>query len=145
LFSFIKILPFHIMLGESEGETLGRSETRMGQEPTHIRERHHFQPKTLRIRFACLLSYMLLNFLIPTQCETLTNIWISNNLPLKCESLLHHIDTVPLKRKHSQTLAWNHHQEDFRYRVKLYSPRPHTNGSDTNCWENTRGKHLGDL
>jgi len=38
------------------------------------------------------------------------------------------------------TLAWNHHQKDFRYRVKLYSPRPQTNGSDTTCWENTREK-----
>ena len=42
------------------------------------------------------------------------------------------------------TFAWNHHQEDFRYRVKLYSPRPQTNGSDTTCWENPRGKYRGD-
>jgi len=41
----------------------------------------------------------LLNFLIPTQCGTSTHTWISNNLPLKCESLLYHIDTLPLERK----------------------------------------------
>jgi len=36
-------------------------------------------------------------------------------------------------------------RQDFRYRVKLYSPRPQINDSDTTCWENPRGKHGGDL
>jgi len=44
---------------------------------------------------------MLLNFLIPTQCGTSTHTWIPNNLPLKWESLFHHIDTLPLERKQS--------------------------------------------
>jgi len=46
------------------------------------------------------------------------------------------------------TLAWNLHQEDFRYRVKLSSFvrwQRRTIGSDTTCWENPRGKYQGDL
>jgi len=98
--------------------------------------------KTLGLRVFFLICCSTFSFL-PNVGLRLTLEYLTIS-PLKWESLLHHIDTIPLERKHSQprvhyswsltctavhtlirdTLAWNLHQEDFRYRVKLYSPKP---------------------
>ena len=55
--------------------------------------------KALGLRILFLICCSTFSFL-PNVGLRLT--WISNNLSLKCESLLYHIDTLPLERKHSQ-------------------------------------------
>ena len=106
-----------------------------------------------------LLSYILLNFLVFTQCGTrltLEYLTISPSSESPSSTLIHSSSGAskrPFTRTtvHTlirDTLAWNLHQEDFRYRVKL-SPfvwwKRRTIDSNTTCWENPRGKNLGRL
>ena len=61
LYHFLEIFE-----GENTGEISNKNENRA----KHIREWHHLQPKTLR-HYVCGSSlYILLNFLISTQCGT---------------------------------------------------------------------------
>jgi len=58
-----------------------------------------------------LLSYMLLNFLIHTQCGTQTHTWIPNNLPLKWESIPRWY-TLPRAEAFSKHEYLNHKRSD---------------------------------
>jgi len=113
---------------------------------------HHFQSKILRhwvCRFSLIYcSIFLLNMRLRLTLGYLT-IFSSSESP--SFTLIHSplggskrlLTCTAVHTLIRDTLAWNFCQEDFRYKVKLYSSTQQTIDSDTTWCEIPRGNTLG--